>query len=153
MGLAFMLCSEPELRSRLRAEFTRLHIESNNPFSLVAAEAAYRHGADWLDALLAYLAQTQEAVLDYCTTHLPGIRALRSEGTFLMWLDCRELMMAQGLDDKSLQKLLVEKAKVGMSPGVIYGQGGAGYMRLNLGAPRQVVMDALARMRQALTIY
>ncbi len=153
MGLAFMLCGEPELRSRVRAEFTRLHIESNNPFSLVAAEAAYRHGADWLDALLAYLAQTQEAVLDYCAAHLPGIRALRSEGTFLMWLDCRELMMAQGLDDKSLQKLLVEKAKVGMSPGVIYGQGGAGFMRLNLGAPRQVVMDALARMRQALTIY
>ncbi len=147
MGLAFMLCGEPELRSRLRAEFTRLHIESNNPFSLVAAEAAYRHGADWLDALLAYLAETQEAVLDYCAAHLPGIRALRSEGTFLMWLDCRELMQARGLDDKALQKLFVEKSKVGMSPGTLYGQAGAGFMRLNLGAPRQVVMDALERLR------
>jgi cystathionine beta-lyase len=152
MGLAFMLCGEPELRSRLRAEFTRLHIESNNPFSLVAAEAAYRHGADWLDALLAYLAETQEAVLDYCAAHLPGIRALRSEGTFLMWLDCRELMKARGLDDKALQKLFVEKSKVGMSPGTLYGQAGAGFMRLNLGAPRQVVIDALERLRQALTV-
>ncbi len=147
MGLAFMLCGEPELRRRVRAEFTRLHIESNNPFSLAAAEAAYRHGADWLDELMVYLAQTQEAVLDYSAAHLPGIRALRSEGTFLMWLDCRELMVARGLDDKAMQKLFVKKAKVGMSPGTLYGQAGAGFMRLNLGAPRQVIMAALKRMR------
>ena len=149
LGLAFMLCAEPEMRSRLRQEFTRLHIETNNPFSLVAAEAAYRHGEPWLDALLAYLSQTQDAVLDYCAAHLPGIRALRSEGTFLMWLDCRALMKARGLDDKAMQKLLVEKAKVGMSSGAIYGQAGEGFMRLNLGAPRQVVMDALERIHQA----
>ncbi len=65
-------------------------------------------------------------------------------------LDCRDLMKALGLDDKALQKLLVEKAKVGMSSGVIYGQGGEGFMRLNIGAPRRVIMDALERMRQVL---
>ncbi|OYY74132.1 MAG: aminotransferase [Gammaproteobacteria bacterium 28-57-27] len=151
MGLAFMLCGEPELRSRVRAEFTRLHIESNNPFSLVAAEAAYRHGAGWLDVLMHYLAKTQDLVLDYCAAYLPGIRALRSEGTFLMWLDCRALAQARGLDDRALLRLLVEKAKVGMSSGVIYGQGGEGFMRLNIGAPRQVIMDALERIKQALT--
>ncbi|MEW5838882.1 MAG: PatB family C-S lyase [Pseudomonadota bacterium] len=148
LGLAFMLAGDPELRSRVRAEFTRLHIEANNPFSLVATEAAYQHGAPWLEALMSYLAQTQDWVLDYCAQHLPKIRALRSEGTFLMWLDCRAL----GLDDASLQRLLVEKARVGLSPGTLYGQGGEGFMRLNLGAPRSLIEQAMQRIKQALNV-
>ena len=150
LGLAFMLCGEPELRSRLRQEFTRLHIQTHNPFSLVAAEAAYGHGAVWLDALMDYLAKTQDLVLEYCAAHLPGIEAMRSQGTFLMWLDCRSMMIAHGMDDKAMQRFFVEKARVGMSPGVIYGQAGEGFMRLNIGAPRRVIMDALESIRQAL---
>ena len=149
LGLAFMLAGEPELRSRVRAEFTRLHIEANNPFSLVAAEAAYTQGAPWLDALMRYLAQTQDWVLDFCAKNLPQIRALRSQGTFLMWLDCRGL----GLADASLQRLLVDKAKVGLSPGTLYGQAGAGFMRLNLGAPRSQIEQAMQRIQQALSAH
>ena len=145
LGLAFMVVANPELRNALRLQFTQLHIETNNIFSLAAAEAAYQHGADWLDALMAYLKQTRDFVLAYCSQHLPGIRPVFPEGTYLMWLDCRAL----GLDDAALQRLFV-RAGVGMSPGIIYGQAGAGFMRLNLGAPRSLVEDALGRMRKAL---
>ncbi len=148
MGLAFMVCAEPQLRAQVMAEFRRLHIEANHPFSLAAAEAAYTQGAPWLDALLVYLAQTQQAVVTYLGEHLPQIKVRPSAGTFLMWLDFRELMQAHGLDDQSLQRRLVTEAKVGMSPGTLYGQAGSGFMRLNIGAPREVILDALRRLHQ-----
>jgi aspartate/methionine/tyrosine aminotransferase len=67
------------------------------------------------------------------------------EGTYLIWLDCRGL----GLDDAALRRFFVEEARVGMNPGTVFGAGGSGFMRLNLGAPRSLVMEALGRMAQA----
>lgn len=146
LGMAFMVASDPELRAKLVAEFKTLHIESNNPFSLAAISAAYAQGTDWVDALLPYLAETQQQVLAFMQAKLPQITVQPSEGTFLMWLDFKAL----GLEDKALQALLVEKAKVGMSPGTLYGQAGSGFMRLNIAAPRALVMQALDQIKGAL---
>lgn len=146
LGMAFMVASDPELRAKLAAEFKTLHIESNNPFSLAAISAAYAQGADWVDALLPYLAETQQQVLAFMQAKLPQIKVQPSEGTFLMWLDFKAL----GLDDKALKTFLVEQAKVGMSPGTLYGQAGSGFMRLNIAAPRALVMQALDQIKGAL---
>ena len=109
-------------------------------------QAAYAQGANWVDDLLPYLAQTQQAVVEFVRSRLPQLKIQPSEGTFLMWLDCRAL----GLDDKKLQAFLVEQAKVGLSAGISYGQGGEGFMRLNIAAPRSLVMQALTQIEQAL---
>jgi cystathionine beta-lyase len=96
---------------------------------------------------MAYLAETRAFVLDFVATHLPGIRAIPPEGTCLIWLDCREL----GLDAGALPAFFVEQARVGMSPGAVFGTGGSGFMRLNIGAPRAVIAEALGRIESALS--
>jgi cystathionine beta-lyase len=119
---------------------------NTNPFSITAFEAAYRGGEAWLDSLLIYLAGNRDFVSDYLTKHLPAIRLIRPEGTYLLWLDCRELKM----NDAALNEFFVKLARVGMNPGTVFGQGGSGFMRLNIASPRSVIAEALARITQAL---
>jgi cystathionine beta-lyase len=116
-----------------------------NPFSTAAFEAAYRGGEDWLDSLMRYLAANRDFVSDYLTRNLPSIRLIQPEGTYLLWLDCREM----GLNDQALRDFFVQQAGVGMNPGTVFGQGGSGFMRLNIASPRSVLADALMRISRA----
>jgi cystathionine beta-lyase len=146
LGLSCLIAPDAELRHAVQHVFSLLHVSASNPFSLAAFEAAYRNGAPWLDALMDYLKVTHDAVVAYCDAQLPGIRAIPAQGTYLLWLDCREL----GMTDLELQQFFVHKAQVGMNPGRVFGQGGSGFMRLNLASPRAVIMAALARIQAAL---
>jgi cystathionine beta-lyase len=121
-------------------------VSVTNPFSLVAFEAAYRHGHDWLKALLAYLQETREMVMTFAKQHLPNITVVPAQGTYLLWLDCRQL----GLSDESLQQLFLDEAKLALSPGVMFGKGGEGFMRLNIGTTQENVLLALDKLKQAL---
>jgi cystathionine beta-lyase len=122
-----------------------LHVSATNPFSITAFEAAYRTGVSWLDALKVYLAGTRDFVRDYLQQHLPGIRMIEPEGTYLLWLDCREM----GLNDAQLKQFFVQQAGVGLSPGILFGESGSGFMRMNIGAPRSVIAEALERIARA----
>jgi cystathionine beta-lyase len=146
LSMAFMVASDSQLRAKLTAEFKALHLENNNPFTLAAVQAAYAQGASWVDVLLPYLAQTQQQVIQFIRSQLPQVSVNASQGTFLMWLDFRAL----ALDDNQLQAFLVAQAKVGLSAGIHYGQAGSGFMRLNIAAPRVLVMQALTQIEQAL---
>lgn len=146
LGLSCLIIPNPEQRSAMNEVFASLHVSASNPFSIVAFEAAYRDGGAWLDALMAYLQTTRDFVLDYARQHLPGIRPIAPQGTYLVWLDCRGLR----LDDKALRDFFVHQAKLGMNPGVVFGSGGSGFMRLNLASPRQLIAAALARVRELL---
>ena len=145
LGLSALVASNPEHREKLRQAFAHLHLGGANPFSTVAFAAAYREGASWLDALMAYLADTRDEVMATLESQVPDIRMVASEGTYLLWLDCRAL----NLDDEALKRYFVRVARVGMSPGSLFGQGGAGFMRLNIGAPRAVIREALGRVVRA----
>ncbi len=150
LGLSALIVSNPEHRAKLRRAFDLLHVGGSNPFSIAAFAAAYRHGGPWLDALLAYLARTRNEVIAFIDRYLPTIQLMRSEGTYLIWLDCRALGRELGLDDAALHQFFIREARVGMNPGTVFGAGGAGFMRLNIGAPRAVVMEALDRIADAL---
>ncbi len=146
LGLSCLIAPDADLRHAVESVFARLHVSASNPFSLVAFEAAYHSGAPWLDALMAYLNTTHDAVVAYCAEHLPGIRAIPAQGTYLVWLDCREL----GMTDAQLKAFFVQDAQVGMNPGSVFGTGGSGFMRLNLASPRALILAALARIQSAL---
>ncbi len=150
LGLSVLIVPDPARRAALAKAFDLLHAGNYNPFSSVAFAAGYRHGAAWLDALMAYLARTRDFVSDFAERNLPGIRVIEPEGTYLLWLDCRELCAARGWNDLALKRFCVEQAKVGMNPGTVFGTGGAGFMRMNIGAPRAVIETALLRMAAAL---
>ncbi len=149
LGLSALLARTPEHRQQLRRAFDLLHVSGANPFSIVAFTAAYRHGADWLDALMVYLAASRDEVTATLAREAPDIRVVAAEGTYLLWLDCRALCRKRGLDDAALKRFFIDHARLGLSPGSLFGQGGEGFMRFNLGAPRGVIREAVRRLVDA----
>ena len=145
MGLSALVVPDPEHRQMLQRVFERMHMEPANPFSIVAFEAAYRHGGPWLDALLDYLQGNVDLACAFLADQVPELRVDRPEGTYLLWLDCRAL----GLGDAQLKEFFIREARVGMNPGSSFGDAGSGYMRLNIGTRRAVVEQALERIARA----
>lgn len=146
LGLSALVVPNSSHRTALGKAFGLLHVGASNPFSIAAFTAAYHHGAPWLEALMQYLAVTRDAVRQFLHDKLPQIRMIEPEGTYLLWLDCRSL----GMNDKQLKDFFVREAGVGLSPGSVFGEGGSGFMRMNIGAPRKLVMAALEQVAQAL---
>ena len=147
LGLSALIVPHETQRKAIQSQLMASGASVTNPFSLVAFEAAYRHGHDWLQALLAYLQETREMVMAYAKQHLPKIKVVPAQGTYLLWLDCRQLE----LSDDSLKQLFLDEAKLALSPGVMFGKGGEGFMRLNIGTTQENVLLALDKLKQALT--
>lgn len=146
LNLSALIVPNQAHRQALHAAFETLHVSATNPFSIVAFEAAYRDGEAWLDALLPYLTKTRDFVIDYVNTHLPKMRVIDTDGTYLLWLDCRALAM----DDDGLKQFFIEKASLGLSPGILFGAAGGGFMRMNIAAPLATIRQALDQINKAL---
>ncbi len=112
----------------------------------IATEAAYNKCEPWLNSLLEYISGNIDAVEAYVKENLPHISVVRPDASFLVWLDCRGL----GLDQKQLVDLFVGKAGLALNDGVMFGEEGAGYMRLNVGTSRGNIIDALCRLKNAI---
>ncbi|MDQ3186064.1 MAG: pyridoxal phosphate-dependent aminotransferase [Pseudomonadota bacterium] len=149
LNLSTLIVPDPECRGALIQAFDAMHVSASNPFSIVAFEAAYREGEAWLDELLVYLRQTRDYVAEYLATHLPEIRLIEPEGTYLLWLDCSALKTGLGINDAQLRHFFVHEAGVGMSPGTLFGDAGSGFMRMNIGVPRHTIKTALDGIREA----
>ena len=143
LGLSCIIASDVAQRRAIKQVFETLHVSNTNPFSIVAFEAAYRVGDAWLDELLVYLQGNRDFVCNYVVQHLPAIKVIQTQGTYLLWLDCRGL----GLDDARLKDFFVREARVGMNHGTVFGKVGSGFMRLNIASPRHVLAEALERIR------
>ncbi len=146
LGLSCLIVPDDGRRAAIQMVFDSLHLGNFNPFSIAAFEAAYRGGEAWLDSLLIYLQGNRDFVRDYLQEHLPSIRLIEPEGSYLLWLDCRPMKMS----DVQLRAFFVNQAGVGMNPGTSFGEGGSGFMRLNIASPRSVIADALQRISRAL---
>lgn len=134
-----------EWKSRFDSFWGKFDIHRNNSFSIVAMEAAFRHGDEWLDQLLRYLEGNMLFVRDYCAAKIPRVKPNVPESTYLIWLDCRGL----GMDDAALCEFMVQKAGLGLGGGVCFGPGGEGYMRINAACPRSVLEQAMANLEAA----
>ena len=145
LGLSALIAEDAD-REAIGRVFGGLHVSASNPFSVAAFEAAYRDGGPWLDALMGYLETTRDETISHITHAMPGIHPVAPEGTYLMWLDCRGL----GLDDSALRRFFIRDAGLGLNPGISFGTGGSGHMRLNLASPRTVIRTALERLEAAL---
>ena len=121
--------------------------ELNEPtlFSPIATIAAFRYGEEWRRQMLSYIESNIVFVEDYCAKHIPQIKPLRPEASFLVWLDCRAL----GLNHQELVDLFVKKARLALNDGEMFGQGGKGFMRLNIATPRIILMQAMEQLRSA----
>ena len=122
--------------------------ELNDPplFSPIATIAAYTQGEDYRQQMLSYIEDNIRFVEDYCREHLPQIKPWRPQASFLVWLDCRAL----GLSHDALVDLFVNHAHLALNDGAMFGIGGSGFMRLNVGTPHAVLRQALEQLFQAL---
>jgi cysteine-S-conjugate beta-lyase len=145
LSTSSVIISNPELRKRFSKLTESLHVGNGNIFGTVASIAAYTHGEEWLDALLAYLDLNISAVETYFREFIPEINPVTPQATYMIWLDCRKL----GMNGKELQKFFTGKAGVGMNEGSTFGPGGEGYMRMNVAMPESGVRKALEQIGEA----
>mgnify|MGYP002539397601 CR=1 FL=1 len=125
--------------------WTDMDIHRNNAFSLTAMETAFNEGEEWLEQLKEYLDGNFAYIDAFLKEHLPKAHMVPSEGTYLAWLDCREL----GMTDDELMAFFSNEAKVWLDPGTHSGEQGSGFMRFNLGSSRSVIAQALDQIEAA----
>ena len=146
LGLSALIVPNVAHRQAIQSHLDKMGVSVTNPFNLVAFEAAYREGDAWLSMLMAYLQNTRDAAIAFIQLHLPSINVICPQATYLLWLDCRKL----NLNDNALNLFFIQEAKLGLSKGAMFGQGGEGFMRLNIGTPKANVIAALTRLKVAL---
>ncbi|MCM3765905.1 MalY/PatB family protein [Neobacillus niacini] len=134
------------LRKQFNATLNRQGFFSLSALGITGMEAAYRDGEAWLDELIDYLQENKDYCLSFIQEHLPEITSIESEGTYLLWLDCRKL----GLTDQQLQDALIQKGKLVLEPGPKYGPGGEGFVRVNIACPKADVIEGMNRLKKAL---
>jgi len=142
---ASVIIENDSLRRNFNATLDHLHIGGGNIFGNIASEEAYTHGDVYVDELMDYLATNVETLEKFVLEYLPKIKVIRPESTFLVWLDCTEMEM----NDKELNEFFLHKASVGFNPGIMFGPGGEGFMRMNIGCPASTLVQGLMRIRQA----
>lgn len=143
---AFTVVPDKTRRDALRTENSRLTVNKNNAFASVAMEAAYEEGGPWLDAALAYI-EGNLSLVRARLADLPEVSLIEPEGTFLLWLDFRNL----GLQPDDLTKFLRKEAGWAITRGVAFGDSGAGFGRLNIACPRARLEKALDRLVHAIS--
>ncbi|MBR1668736.1 MAG: PatB family C-S lyase [Bacteroidaceae bacterium] len=121
--------------------------ELNDPniFAPIATIAAFKHGEEWRQQMVKYVEGNIEFLIDYCQKHIPQIKPLRPQASYLVWLDCRAL----GLNQQNLVDFFVNKAHLALNDGAMFGPGGEGFMRLNVGTQRSVLEMALKQLEEA----
>lgn len=144
-GLAASVIVIPnkEIRDKFN-EYLQIRHISVNLLGKVALEAAYEFGEDYMNQLNEYLESNRDFLVDYMSKHTPKIKPVKAEGTYLIWLDCREL----NLSYEELNKFF-ENAGVKLNEGHTFGEAGKGFMRFNIGCPRETLIEGLERIENA----
>jgi cysteine-S-conjugate beta-lyase len=140
-----IIIPNPDLRLRFERTLNSNGLHGVNTFGMVALEAAYAHGEEWLAQVMDYVAGNLRYLQDYIARHLPQIDVVEPEGTYLVWLDCRRL----GLDKDALEQLVLSQARVFLDQGYTFGAEGEGFLRMNLACPRSILVEALERIKAA----
>lgn len=141
LNTSYAIIPDEKLRRKYRVEQDRSGITNGNPFGIEALMAAYTEGTEWLESLKAYLSSNIEYVNEFIKINRLPIQTVKTEATFLMWLDCSKM----DLSHDELVEFFVYKAKLGLNDGKSFGQTGDGFMRLNIGTSKEVLEVAMNR--------
>lgn len=142
---SFAVISNRSLHAAFEKRVKQLSIHMANHFAQDAVQAAYNEGEQWLDEMLVYVKGNFNFAEQYLAEHLPQVKPMKSEGTYLMWLDCRAISDSSDV----LKELMYKKAKVAFNEGSTFGVEGAGWLRINLACPRSIVEQALQQFAAA----
>ncbi len=135
-----------KLRDAFRNEIVKSGYSQLNTMGLVAARAAYESGKEWLDEVRAYISDNLIFFRDYLKENIGELSLIEPEGTYLVWVDFRKL----GLSEKQREDLIVNKAKLWIDSGAMFGVDGEGFERFNIACPREYLKMALDSLAKAI---
>ena len=133
------------IRKTFAEYMDKLHLIRPNIFGQTATEAAYTHGEEWLSQLKNYLEENLRYMMEFMETRLPELKVMKPQATYLVFIDCKSL----GLGNQELREFMLQKARVAMDDGFVFGPGGEGYVRMNIACPKSVLAEALERIENA----
>lgn len=142
---SYSIIPNEDIRRKFYGWLSANELDEPTIFSPIATIAAFRHGEEYRQQMLAYIEENIRFVEDFCREHIPGIRPLRPQASFLVWLNCRDLH----LNHEQLLDLFIDKAHLALNDGKMFGPGGEGFMRLNVASPRVIIRQALEQLAEA----
>lgn len=137
-----IIIKNPELRVRLTDELRKTGYGQLNTLGLVACRSAYLHGESWLEQLKEYLEENTRVTRAFLAEHLPKVRLVEPQGTYLLWLD----FTAYGLSQAELDRRITQGARLWLDSGTMFGPEGVGFQRINIACPRSTLTTALDRL-------
>jgi cystathionine beta-lyase len=143
LGMSFAIVQNPDLREKLNSAKKGI-VPHVNILGMTAASAAYQFGDEWLGQLMMYLQENWRVLVDFVQKNIPAIKVTPMEGTYLAWLDCRDLPV------ENPYEFFLKNARIAFNDGKIFGSGGEGFIRFNFGCPRSQLLEGLRRMKEAL---
>jgi cystathionine beta-lyase len=146
LAISYTVISNRVLRSGLSNMLNDFHLSYGNTTGLVAIEASYRYGENWLREMIEYVQGNISWLTEFLKSQLPEIRMIHPEATYLVWLDFRQL----GLSLQELKRLLIHEAGIGFSDGASFGIGGEGFQRMNVACPRALIIKGMNQLKNAL---
>ncbi len=146
LSLSYVIIPNKKIRFKFKKTLLNLGLHGGNVFGIEALEASYSHGQKWLEELLIYIEENYTFVQHYLHNNIPQLKAVKMEGTYLLWLDCRDL----GFSQKELVSFFINKAGLAFNDGSKFGKGGKGFMRMNLGCSRKLIEQALNKLELAI---
>ena len=142
-----IIVENSRLRDELRTELRANGLYGTSPFGLVGTEAAYNEGEPWLEQVIAYIWDNLQYLDAFLKANVPSLKMISIEGTYLAWIDCREL----GLTGEALDSLMMDQAKVYVDSGQKFGPEGEGFLRMNVACRRRTLEQALGRISQVVS--
>lgn len=142
---SYCIVPNPELREKFFGWIAANELDEPHIFAPIATMAAFKEGEEWRRQMLSYVEGNIMFVENYLAENIPQIKPLRPQASFLVWMDCRGL----NLDHRQLNSLFVDGAGLALNDGEMFGPGGQGFMRMNVASPRQVLHQALDRLKAA----
>ncbi len=142
---SFAVIKNKAIREEFENTIARTGAGRLNIFGIEATKAAYTHGEEWLEDVIAYLDGNATYLESALKERVPQIKMHKPEGTYLAWLDCRALNMT----DEALKDWTIKEARLGLNAGITFGKQGSGFMRLNFACPRSLIEEAVNRLESA----
>ena len=137
--------SNDSYRRKIRLEIQKTGYSQSNIMGIISTEAAYKYGEEWHKDLLNYLEENLNYVRDFVKSNLKGVKLIEPEGTYLIWLDFNEL----GISDSELNNIIINKAKLWLDAGNIFGKTGTCFERINIACPRKTLVEAFNKLKEA----
>ena len=144
LQISSVIIKNPDIREKYSEYMTASGFDYGEAgvFGLEAMRAAYNYGGEWIDSLMEYLKGSLDFLCDYVEKNIPKAKVMVPEATYLVWMD----LSGYGMDCKRLHETLLEKGKVWLDEGYLFGKAGEGFERINIACPRATLEEGLKRM-------